>query len=152
MKSISFLFLCFSFTACGPAAGGGSSSADAGASSADAGASSADAGPARTPTICDLHASNVFAACTGCHSARSASGGLFIDTSSEQALHDSLTQNTGNSGNALVVSGDSDGSWLWVRMAQLQGEGSMPPAAMLFSSQRNPVRDWIDGDALGDCL
>jgi hypothetical protein len=149
MKIISLFALCVALTACGPAGG---TVTDTGQASGDTGASTPDGGPAGTPTICDLQESNVFAACTGCHSARSRKGDLVIDKSSPQALYDSLTQNVGASGNPLVVGGDSATSWLWVRMAELQGEDAMPPAGILFSNQRNPIRDWIDGNALDDCL
>ena len=68
-----------------------------------------------TPTICDLHELGVLAGCVGCHGN---GGGVSIDHSSPQALYDSLVGVSGNSGNDLVVSGDADASWLWVRMSE----------------------------------
>lgn len=134
-------------TACGtppPSDNGGGGGSDAGSSSADAGG-----GGGATTTICDLHASGVFNACVGCHGGQ---GGLTIDNSSAQALHDSLVGNSGASRNPLVVGGDSANSWLWVRMNELQGESAMPPAGKLGGNQRNPVKAWIDANSLDDCL
>ena len=62
---------------------------------------------------------------------------MSIDHSSPQALYDSLVGVSGNSGNDLVVSGDADASWLWVRMSELNGESSMPPTGALDETVRN---------------
>ena len=134
--------------ACGPPpsnnGGGGGGGSDAGSTNTDAGG-----GNVAATTICDLHASGVFNACVGCHGGQ---GGLTIDNSSAQALHDSLVGNSGASRNPLVVGGDSANSWLWVRMNELQGESAMPPAGKLGGNQRNPVKAWIDANSLDECL
>jgi mono/diheme cytochrome c family protein len=151
MKIFGALTLSVFLVACGPppaSDAGGGGSADAG-SAADAGAT-IDAGePVASPTICDLHASNVFAGCIGCHGN---AAGVSIDHSSPQSLYDSLVGVSGNSGQPMVVSGDADNSWLWVRMNALQGESSMPPSGTLDSDQLDPIRDWINGGSLNDCL
>ena len=151
MKIFGTLTLSVFLVACGPppaSDAGGGGSADAG-SAADAGAT-IDAGePGASPTICDLHASNVFAGCIGCHGN---SAGVSIDHSSPQSLYDSLVGVSGNSGNQMVVSGDADNSWLWVRMNTLEGESSMPPSGKLDGDQIDPIRDWINSGNLDDCL
>jgi hypothetical protein len=136
--------------ACGPPPGnGGGAGADSGPQ-ADAGAvADTGGGGTTTPTICDLHASNTFAQCVGCHGN---AGGIGIDVTSPQTLYDSFVGVSGNSVEALVVGGNADASWLWVRMNEMQGEDSMPPAGKLQGNVRNPVRDWINGNALDDCL
>jgi hypothetical protein len=150
MKTLANFALCGLLLACGPVNNGGG---DAGASNdagsvADTGGSE-DAGPAATPTICDLYDNNVFAACMGCHGRQ---GGVSVDLNSAQSLHDSFVGQTGNSGNPMIVSGDAEESWLWVRMNEAQGQGPMPPAGKRPLDDRNAVRDWINGGSLDDCL
>ena len=137
------------FVACGTPPGDGGGNSDAGPQ-ADAGVAS-DAGGGGTPTICDLHAANIFVACSGCHG-RNNTGGVSFDLSTPQTLHDSLVGASGNSGSPLVVGGNANDSWLWVRMDELQGEDPMPPSGKLGADARNSVRDWINGNALDDCL
>jgi hypothetical protein len=148
MNKTALLIALTLIVACGPApsnnGGGGGGGSDAGSSNTDAGG-----GNVAATTVCDLHASGVFNACVGCHGAQ---GGLTIDNSSAQALHDSLVGTSGASTNALVVGGDSTNSWLWVRMNEMQGESAMPPAGKLGGNQRNPVKAWIDANNLDDCL
>ena len=149
MKSLITPTLCLLSIACGPPAPAGGGGGGGGSASQDAG-TPADAGDTtQTPTICDLHELGVLAGCVGCHGN---GGGVSIDHSSPQALYDSLVGVSGNSGNDLVVSGDADASWLWVRMSELNGESSMPPTGALDETVRNPVRDWINGGSLDECL
>jgi hypothetical protein len=137
----------------GPPPGGGSDAGarhDSGSPAPDAG-DSADAGQ-QTVTICDLHASFVFAACGGCHG--NGLGGFTINLSTPRALYDSL-QTTGASRNTLVTASDPSASWLWVRMNDEQGAGPMPPnnsGGKLPDTQIAPVRAWIAAGASDDCL
>jgi hypothetical protein len=148
MKSLTNIAVCSLLLACGPVDTGGDNSGGDTGPTADAG-SPEDAGPPAVPTLCDLYRNDVFTSCTGCHGAQ---GGVGIDLSSPQALHDSLVGQSGNSRNPMVVSGDAEASWLWVRMSEAQGQGSMPPAGKRPLDDRNAVRDWINSGNLDDCL
>jgi hypothetical protein len=92
----------------------------------------------------------------GADSGPQADAGAVADTggggTTTPTLYDSFVGVSGNSVEALVVGGNADASWLWVRMNEMQGEDSMPPAGKLQGNVRNPVRDWINGNALDDCL
>lgn len=120
---------------------------DAGLSDAN---SPSDAANKPNPTtICDLHASGAFTSCIRCHGY---AGNVTINLNSPQTLYDSLIGTNGVSGNPLIVPGDANASWLWVRMNEQNGESSMPPDGKLEGRVRQPVRDWLNSEQLDSCL
>jgi hypothetical protein len=104
---------------------------------------------ANTPTICDLHATGAFASCIRCHGY---AGNVTFNLDTPQSLYDSLIGRNGLSGNPLVVPGDADASWLWVRINEQNGQSSMPPEGKLEGRVRQPIRDWLNRGQLDSCL
>jgi hypothetical protein len=91
-------------------------------------------------------------ACSSCHSASAALGGLDLETSLASATLGVESPN--HAGRVLVVAGDPDQSFLYLKAAGLQesDEGDlMPPGLGLEPELLELIHDWIADGADTTC-
>ena len=88
--------------------------------------------------------------CAGCHSNPNASKGLELDSGNAWAATYNVSS-TQSSGHLMVDPGNSDDSWLVIKLEGTQGSGNgstMPKSSSSWSTADiQTVRDWIDDGA-----